>query len=326
MTEARAKAAWRFKRQGFDWKSFRSNDPAVRAKVNFSNFDWKHWQGNKQGTRQLGKLVDNLEAARAEDRAAVGISPRDDDVSRVRDHREWYTTPSTRTARYGAAPEDDATPPPKKEEWMIQKAAMKAKFPDGWRPHKRLSPDALAGIRALNAQFPDVYTTQTLADKFAVSPEAIRRILKSKWTPSAREDEDRQQRWHRRGINVWERKAELGIKPPKRWRDEGVAREPAYHDRKITARRDREEHVRREREEYMRSFAKGRRDAGRGGNDDGAATVEWEYSRLDGETPMEMPRRGTSRGGSGGSVNDREMRSELKGDVFDKTLASERRD
>lgn len=117
--------------------------------------------------------------------------------------------------------------------WKSQKAALKEKFPEGWRPRKRLSPDALAGIRALNAQFPDVYTTQALADKFEVSPEAIRRILKSKWSPkTADEEQDRQERWFRRGVQVWEQKAALGIKPPKKWRREGIARDSEYRKRR----------------------------------------------------------------------------------------------
>lgn len=126
------------------------------------------------------------------------------------------------------------TPKPQqpKEDWRVQKAMLKAKFPDGWKPRKRLSPDALAGIRALNAQFPDVYTTQALADKFEMSAEAVRRILKSKWQPSEDEDQDRQERWHRRGMNIWETKAALGVKPPRKWREEGITRDPAYHARR----------------------------------------------------------------------------------------------
>ena len=138
--------------------------------------------------------------------------------------------------------EEETTLKKKIEDWKIQKAALKEKFPDGWMPRKRLSPDALAGIRALNAQFPDVYTTNALAEKFEVSPENIRRILKSKWRPSVEEEEERQERWHRRGKHTWERKAALGIKPPKKWRDEGVAREPEYHAR-------REHGIQRQREE-----------------------------------------------------------------------------
>lgn len=126
--------------------------------------------------------------------------------------------------------------------WKMQKQAMKEKFPEGWKPRKRLSPDALAGIRALNAQFPDIYTTQALADKFEVSPEAIRRILKSKWQPrTAEEEQDRQERWFRRGKQVWEHKAALGIKPPKRWRREGVARDADYRgkrDKKVQRERE----------------------------------------------------------------------------------------
>ncbi|KGQ07176.1 Required for respiratory growth protein 9 [Beauveria bassiana D1-5] len=290
ITEARAKAAWRFKQQGFDWKAFRSKDPAVRATADFSNFDWENWQGNKHAGKGLHKLVDNLEAARAAGRAAIGLSADDGYGSRSYDHRkrqaEWRKMNAeameqhnqTLEAEAATSPkreqrqihEDDVTPfnreqwqiqknevtrPPKREPWQIQKEALKAKFPEGWRPHKRLSPDALAGIRALNAQFPDVYTTRTLAEKFAMSPEAIRRILKSKWTPTADEDEDRQARWHRRGMKVWEHKAELGIKPPKRWRDEGIARDPDIHAQKHAQRIERQERLHKERDEYMRSFA-----------------------------------------------------------------------
>lgn len=108
--------------------------------------------------------------------------------------------------------------------WAIQKEALKKKFPDGWRPHKRLSPDALNGIRALNQQFPDMFTTAVLAQKFEVSPEAIRRILRTKWAPrTEEEDADRHRRWKKRGEAIWEKYAELGKKPPKKWRDAGIA-------------------------------------------------------------------------------------------------------
>ncbi|GKT87107.1 mitochondrion organization and biogenesis protein [Colletotrichum tofieldiae] len=86
------------------------------------------------------------------------------------------------------------------------------------------------------------YTLRTLADKFEVSPEAIRRILKSKWQASPEEEEDRQERWFRRGVNVWSRYAELGMKPPSKWRREGVTRDPSYHEnRKAAIQRRKEE-------------------------------------------------------------------------------------
>lgn len=122
-----------------------------------------------------------------------------------------------------------ADPPPKKEPWTLQKAALEEKFPEGWLPRKRLSPDALIGIRALHEQFPEEYTTEELAKRFEVSPEAIRRILKSKWTPSPEEELDRQERWFSRGKQVWTRWAELGKKPPRRWRAEGIVRKPYWN-------------------------------------------------------------------------------------------------
>lgn len=115
------------------------------------------------------------------------------------------------------------------EQWRIQKEALKEKFPEGWRPRKRLSPDALEGIRALHVQFPAQYTTEVLAKNFEVSPEAIRRILRSKWTPSPEEEIDRQERWFNRGKTIWSQMAALGKKPPRRWRREGIVREPHWN-------------------------------------------------------------------------------------------------
>lgn len=127
-----------------------------------------------------------------------------------------------------------------REPWQIQKAALKEKFKEGWNPRKRLSPDALAGIRAIHAQFPEQYTTSVLAEKFEVSPEAIRRILKSRWTPKEEEALDRQRRWFLRGQKVWGRYAELGLKPPARWRKLGIGkRDDLASDRQVRSRADR---------------------------------------------------------------------------------------
>ncbi|KAI8965041.1 hypothetical protein F5Y11DRAFT_314466 [Daldinia sp. FL1419] len=125
--------------------------------------------------------------------------------------------------------EHDMPPPIKKETWQIQKEALQQKFPEGWAPRKRLSPDALDGIRALHAQFPEEYTTEVLADKFMISPEAIRRILRAKWTPSPEEEVKRQERWFNRGKNIWSQMAALGKKPPRKWRREGIVRDPYWN-------------------------------------------------------------------------------------------------
>lgn len=112
------------------------------------------------------------------------------------------------------------SPAPNREPWQIQKDALKEKFStEGWAPRKRLSPDALEGIRALHAQFPEKYTTPVLADQFEVSVESIRRILKSKWRPNDEETASRRARWDKRGERIWSKMVALGAKPPKKWRE-----------------------------------------------------------------------------------------------------------
>ncbi|KAF2432062.1 hypothetical protein EJ08DRAFT_571250, partial [Tothia fuscella] len=119
----------------------------------------------------------------------------------------------------------DIKPRPKQEYWGIQKSALESKFgPSPWTPRKRLSPDTLDGIRAMHSSDPDKYTTPILADHFKVSPEAIRRILKSKWRPKADEMEDRRVRWEKRGEKIWSQLAEIGTRPPKKWREMGVGK------------------------------------------------------------------------------------------------------
>lgn len=113
----------------------------------------------------------------------------------------------------------------KREPWQIQKEALEKKFgEEGWNPRKRLSPDTIEGIRAMHRQYPDHFTTPVLAHQFGVSPEVIRRILKSKWTPSPEEMEKRRERWDRRGEKIWTKLAEVGVRPPKKWREMGVGR------------------------------------------------------------------------------------------------------
>jgi hypothetical protein len=105
------------------------------------------------------------------------------------------------------------------DNWKVQKRALVAKFGEqGWNPRKRLSPDALEGIRALHSKFPEEYTTDVLATQFEISPEAIRRILKSKWRPNEAEEAARKQRWCKRGEGIWNQMVELGIRPPKKWK------------------------------------------------------------------------------------------------------------
>ncbi|OCK80855.1 hypothetical protein K432DRAFT_381862 [Lepidopterella palustris CBS 459.81] len=143
---------------------------------------------------------------------------------RSRKKDDNYSLPRQQSARAASAP---ANQPEYfvKEPWQTHKAALKNKFGDeGWNPRKKLSPDAMEGIRHLHKQYPDKFTTPVLADHFKVSPEAIRRILKSKWRPSDEEQEARMLRWDKRGERIWSQLVETGAKPPKKWRDMGVGR------------------------------------------------------------------------------------------------------
>jgi hypothetical protein len=115
----------------------------------------------------------------------------------------------------------------KREPWQIQKEALKKKFGnEGWNPRKRLAPDVLDEIRALHANDPTAHSTTALAEQFRVSPEAIRRILKSKWRPTEEEQEDRRKRWLKRGDEIWDHMVELGLRDPtkKRPREESESK------------------------------------------------------------------------------------------------------
>jgi hypothetical protein len=121
--------------------------------------------------------------------------------------------------------EDDPQPRDERPSWQLQKAALKEKLGgEAWNPRKKLSPDTMEGIRHLHSTRPDKFTTPVLAEHFKVTPEAIRRILKSKWRPSDEEQEARMQRWNKRGERIWTNLVEMGVKPPKQWRDMGVGR------------------------------------------------------------------------------------------------------
>lgn len=113
----------------------------------------------------------------------------------------------------------DAPQPPKPKNktqwpaWRIQKESLKTKFEEGWAPRRRLSPDAMEGVRELHEKDPVKFSTPVLAQEFKVSAEAIRRILKSKWRPSEREAVDRRGRWERRETRIWNHMVEVGLRP-----------------------------------------------------------------------------------------------------------------
>ncbi|KAI5303703.1 Required for respiratory growth protein 9 mitochondrial [Ascosphaera pollenicola] len=117
-----------------------------------------------------------------------------------------------------AAEQQAQNEPPKKKmpDWKTHREALKRKFPEGWQPRKKVSPDTMELIRAMHHADPVTYSTPNLADEFKMSPEAVRRILKSHWRPTAEEAEERRERWEKREARIWAHMAELGLRPKRK--------------------------------------------------------------------------------------------------------------
>jgi Neugrin len=77
-------------------------------------------------------------------------------------------------------PPDKPTP----HEFKEHRATIRRDFPDGWSPPRKLSREAMEGLRELHRFDPEKFNTPVLAEKFKISPEGVRRILKSRWAPS----------------------------------------------------------------------------------------------------------------------------------------------
>lgn len=129
--------------------------------------------------------------------------------------RNWRD-PKSRPSLGQQSPPQPSQKKKNRDGWQVQKDALQEKFRGGWNPQKKLSPDAVDGIRHLHAMKPNEFTTPVLAAQFKVSPEAIRRILKSNWRPSETEMEDRHKRWEKRHNKIWSQMAELGLRPKRK--------------------------------------------------------------------------------------------------------------
>ncbi|GAA5989507.1 hypothetical protein JCM10908_000508 [Rhodotorula pacifica] len=77
-------------------------------------------------------------------------------------------------------------------EWKKHQLSLREQFPSGWAPPKRLSREAMDLVRTLHAADPSTYSTAALAAQFKVSPEAIRRILKSRFVLDKEETDRRE--------------------------------------------------------------------------------------------------------------------------------------
>ncbi|KAB5592361.1 hypothetical protein CTheo_4185 [Ceratobasidium theobromae] len=75
-------------------------------------------------------------------------------------------------------------PPPTPQAYLAHRETIKRRFPNGWAPPRTISREAMEALRTMHAQDPVRFRTPVLANKFKISPEAVSRILRSKWRPS----------------------------------------------------------------------------------------------------------------------------------------------
>ena len=68
--------------------------------------------------------------------------------------------------------------------WINHKNAVRNKIGSNWNPKKKLSRGAMVGMKDLNRFDNKQFNVRTLSEKFKVSPESVRRILKSNFKPS----------------------------------------------------------------------------------------------------------------------------------------------
>ena len=109
---------------------------------------------------------DEYELAAVSDAEVDGDGDR---PTRPRSHRPYPVKPEFR---------------PTPHEHAAHRDAMKKSFPDGWAPPRKLSREAMDSLRHLHQMDPAAFSTPVLADRFHISPEAVRRILKGRWEPT----------------------------------------------------------------------------------------------------------------------------------------------
>lgn len=111
---------------------------------------------------------------------------------------------------------------PEVPHWRLHREAMRRLYPDGWDPPLKLSRPAMSLVRSLHEQDPVTFSTDRLAMRFKVSPEAVRRILRGKW----KMEEDKQ-----RELEEKEEEGEKSEERKQRRREERAASRRSVRDR-----------------------------------------------------------------------------------------------
>ncbi|KAK9452959.1 hypothetical protein V1511DRAFT_105347 [Dipodascopsis uninucleata] len=92
--------------------------------------------------------------------------------------------------------------------WKRQAYAMQEKLKGAkWEPRKKVSPEGRMALRMFKQEYPEIKSSE-LAKFFGISPESMRRILRSKFQPQSTEELDAiGQRWAKRKEKIldhWE--------------------------------------------------------------------------------------------------------------------------
>lgn len=83
-------------------------------------------------------------------------------------------------------------------EWEKRERSLIKRYGQ-WNPTRKLSRQQIQDIRDLKEQLPHLKTID-FANHLKISPEAIRRVLKSKWVPNDQEEEELRERAERQKI------------------------------------------------------------------------------------------------------------------------------
>eukprot|EP01134_Creolimax_fragrantissima_P008610 CFRG8610T1 len=142
------------------------------------------------GTQHLGKVK---RMGKKEKRIQAYIDPEDafyDPVQALKAAKKKANKAATRWKNRGiswalinANLPPGALPGPRPAKGTT-KAELPTKVKVRWEPKKRLTRPVMDKIRSLRDENCVKWTTVALADRFNVSPEAIHRILRSRWKPS----------------------------------------------------------------------------------------------------------------------------------------------
>jgi len=131
--------------------------------------------------------------------------------------RNAFEATTTKAAASTPRPGAEDEEPKEVPLWLKHKMTVKSKLKgEAWAPYKKVSPDARQAIKLLARTHPE-FNTKRISEIFRMDPEAIRRIIHSKYAPTPEEQEEAARRWVNRGDQVWQR-----------WMDQGAVMTKTY--------------------------------------------------------------------------------------------------